>query len=92
MKWSGKIGKFAGIEVREHATFLVLLAWIVSTALIHNHDPREEGGADHFALVVFETIVRHAFGNTLMAVHLQNAGCEISFPIPLFGSLFMSLA
>jgi hypothetical protein len=32
MKWSWKIGKFAGIDVYVHATFVLFLAWI---ALMH---------------------------------------------------------
>ena len=28
MKWSWKIGTLAGIELRIHATFLLLLAWV----------------------------------------------------------------
>ena len=27
MRWSWKIGRIAGIDLRVHATFLILLAW-----------------------------------------------------------------
>lgn len=32
MKWSGKIGEFAGIGMYIHATFFLIFAWII---LIH---------------------------------------------------------
>ncbi len=32
MKWSWKLGRFAGIDVYMHATFLLLVGWV---ALIH---------------------------------------------------------
>ena len=28
VKWSAKLGRFAGIDVYVHATFLLLLAWV----------------------------------------------------------------
>ena len=28
MKWSAKLGRFAGIDVYVHVTFLLLLAWV----------------------------------------------------------------
>ena len=32
MKWSIKIGRFAGIDVYMHVTFLLLISWV---ALLH---------------------------------------------------------
>jgi len=31
MKWSWKIGEFAGIGVHMHTTFLLLLGWVAFT-------------------------------------------------------------
>lgn len=28
MEWSWKLGRFAGIDVRIHVTFLLLIAWV----------------------------------------------------------------
>ena len=42
MKWSTKIGTFAGIGVYVHATFFILLAWV---ALTHDLEfARASGG------------------------------------------------
>lgn len=67
MKWSWKIGSCAGIEIRVHATFLMLLAWIVSSAFFRTRNAWEAGGAALFASAVFGTIVLHEFGHALMA-------------------------
>ena len=32
MRWSAKLGRFAGIDVYIHASFLLLLAWVAYTA------------------------------------------------------------
>ena len=37
MKWSWKLGKFAGIDVYLHATFILLLAWIASMHWMAGH-------------------------------------------------------
>ena len=34
MKWSWKIGEFAGIQVYIHATFLLLLGWLAVSDLL----------------------------------------------------------
>lgn len=31
MRWSTTIGRFAGIDVKVHATFVLLLAWVALT-------------------------------------------------------------
>jgi len=67
MKWSTRIGEFAGIPVYVHATFLLLIAWVV---LIH-------WGAGHsfplvlqgvlFILLLFVCVLFHEFGHALTA-------------------------
>ena len=32
MKWSATVGRFAGIDLKIHATFLLLLVWV---AMVH---------------------------------------------------------
>lgn len=66
MAWSFSIGKLLGSELRVHATFLLLLAWIGAAAWI------SEGpiaGILNVAFVVslFACVVAHEFGHALMA-------------------------
>ena len=67
MKWSWKIGEFAGIGVYVHATFLLIIAWV---ALSHWREGDElaviaEGVL--FVLAIFGCVVLHEFGHALMA-------------------------
>ena len=66
MRWSFKIGRIAGTDLKVHATFLLLLLWAALTAY-------REGGAEAatdltlFLLALFACIVLHEFGHILMA-------------------------
>ena len=67
MKWSTKIGTFAGIDVYVHTTFLILIGWV---AFVHwqagnNASAAVEGVA--FVLALFACVVLHEFGHALMA-------------------------
>ena len=67
MKWSLKIGKFAGINVYMHFTFLLLVAWV---ALMHWQQGRTIAAALFgvmFILSIFTCIVLHEYGHALMA-------------------------
>lgn len=67
MKWSWKIGTFAGIGVYVHATFLLLIAWV---ALLHWREGDELAGileGIFFVLAIFGCIVLHEFGHALTA-------------------------
>ena len=64
MKWSWSIGRIAGISVRVHATFPLLLLWVAL----------RQGGGTAAAiagvvaiLVVFTIVLLHEFGHALMA-------------------------
>lgn len=65
--WSWNIGRFLGIDVRVHATFLLLVLWVSFRAL-------EQGGtmvavamALAFLLAVFASVLLHEFGHALTA-------------------------
>ncbi|MBI4262806.1 MAG: site-2 protease family protein [Acidobacteria bacterium] len=67
MKWSARIGTFAGIAVYVHATFLILIAWV---ALAHWQTERSLAAAVAgvaFILALFACVVLHEFGHALTA-------------------------
>ncbi len=67
MKWSIKIGRFVGIDVYMHLTFLLLIGWV---ALVHWQQGRSIGAMVAgvlFILAIFLCVVLHEFGHALMA-------------------------
>jgi len=67
MKWSVKIGKFVGIDVYMHLTFLLLIGWV---ALVHWQQGQSVLAAMVgvlFILAIFLCVVLHEFGHALMA-------------------------
>jgi Zn-dependent protease len=65
MKWSWKIGEFAGIGVYVHATFLLVIVWVVLQHQGQNVAAIIEGVA--FVLAMFGCVVLHEFGHALAA-------------------------
>lgn len=67
MKWSIKIGRFAGIDLYMHVTFLLLISWV---ALVHWRQGQSIAAAVAgviFILAVFLCVVLHEFGHALTA-------------------------
>ena len=67
MKWSTRIGTFAGIDVYVHATFLILIAWL---GLAYWQTEESVGAAlagVAFVLALFGCVVLHEFGHALTA-------------------------
>ena len=67
MKWSIKIGRFAGIDVFMHFTFILLVGWV---ALMHWQHGQSVSAAligVMFILAIFLCVVLHEFGHALMA-------------------------
>ena len=67
MRWSWKIGSVAGIEIRVHATFLILLAW---AALASYQASGTAAGAARgvlFILALFASVTLHELGHALEA-------------------------
>lgn len=58
MRWSYELGTFAGIPVYIHATFLLLIAWVITAQGFR--------GA-LFVLALFACVVLHEFGHALTA-------------------------
>jgi len=67
MKWSTKIGTFAGIDVYVHATFLILVAWVGLAEWQARHDVAAALLGVAFILVLFGCVVLHEFGHALTA-------------------------
>ncbi len=67
MKWSWKIGEFAGIGVYMHATFLLLVGWV---ALVHWQEGQNLAAVVSgvgFILALFACVVAHEYGHALTA-------------------------
>jgi len=67
MKWSLKLGKFAGIDVFVHVTFFLLLGWV---ALVHWQNGQSVSAAlvgVLFIVAIFLCVVLHEYGHALMA-------------------------
>lgn len=69
MKWSLKLGSFAGIRVYVHWTFLLLLAWILFSSLGHGRSWAEAWSGVGFILALFGCVLLHEFGHALTARH-----------------------
>ncbi len=84
MKWSWKIGEYAGIGVYVHATFLLLLGWV---GWIHWTEGRNVGATIAgvgFILAVFACVVLHEFGHALTAKRYGIATKDITL-LPIGG-------
>jgi Zn-dependent protease/CBS domain-containing protein len=67
MKWSWKIGEFAGIGVYIHTTFLLLLGWIAVSHLLQGYTLLAALSSIGFMLALFACVVLHEFGHALTA-------------------------
>ena len=67
MKWSLRIGQYAGIGVYVHATFLILLAFIAFSHWSTSQDLVKTLEGVGFILALFGCVVLHEFGHALMA-------------------------
>jgi Zn-dependent protease/CBS domain-containing protein len=67
MKWSTKIGTFAGIDVYVHTTFLMLIAWVGIAYWQAEHSVSAAVRGVAFILALFGCVVLHEFGHALMA-------------------------
>jgi len=67
MKWSFKLGTFAGIGVYMHWTFLLLVGWIFLAHLNQGKDAVQAAAGVGFILALFGCVVLHEFGHALTA-------------------------
>jgi Zn-dependent protease/CBS domain-containing protein len=67
MRWSWRIGKLSGINVYVHATFVLLMLFILLAYWFNTHNFGLAARGAFFVLVVFACIVAHEFGHALTA-------------------------
>lgn len=67
MKWSFSLGRVFGIELRIHATFLLLLAFVTLAQWLRSGDVRVALVGLGFFAALFLCVVLHEYGHALMA-------------------------
>ena len=67
MKWSWKIGEFAGIGVYIHATFLLIIAWVIFVYWLPTGSLAQALAGVVFTLSIFGCVLLHEFGHALTA-------------------------
>lgn len=67
MKWSFKLGTYAGIGVYLHWTFALLVGWIFMSHLGAGQTPGQALAGVGFILALFGCVVLHEFGHALTA-------------------------
>ena len=84
MKWSWKIGTFAGIAVYMHATFLLLLGWIALSHWMQYQSLLPTLLGVGFILALFLCVVLHEYGHALAARKFGIATKDITL-LPIGG-------
>jgi Zn-dependent protease/CBS domain-containing protein len=67
MRWSWKLGEYAGIAVYVHATFLLLVGWIALLHWVQLGTLQAVAGGVVFILLLFGCVLLHEFGHALAA-------------------------
>src|SRR5512147_1158685 len=67
MKWSWKIGTLAGIELRIHVTFLLLLGWVGAAHWMSGKSLDAALNGLAFILALFGCVLLHELGHSLAA-------------------------
>ena len=67
MKWSWKLGEFRGIAVYMHATFLILIGFVVLSHWSDGQNLAKTLEGVGFILALFTCVMLHEFGHALMA-------------------------
>lgn len=67
MKWQWKLGRFFGIDVYVHATFLLLIGWVGYSYWLEHGTIAEVVNGILFILALFLCVVLHEYGHALTA-------------------------
>ena len=84
MKWSLRVARIAGIDVRVHLTFLALLAWLAWSQYAATGSTRAALGGLASLLMVFASVLAHEFGHALVARRYGIATRDITL-LPIGG-------
>jgi Zn-dependent protease/predicted transcriptional regulator len=82
--WSWHVGSLFGIEVRVHATFLILLAWVAMSHIMAGHGPTMALTGVAYIVAVFAIVVLHELGHALTARRFGIATRDITL-LPIGG-------
>lgn len=67
MRWSWKLGRFAGIDVFVHATFVILIGWVLLAHWLQGESLGAALQGAGFILALFGCVVLHEYGHALTA-------------------------
>lgn len=67
MKWSYRLGRIAGIDVNIHATFALLIAWVLLTHWLTGQTLNAAIGGLAFVTAIFGCVLLHELGHALAA-------------------------
>ncbi len=67
MKWSWNIGAIAGINVRIHVTFLLLLGWVAMSYWLAGHGMSTILAGLTFIAALFACVLLHELGHAMAA-------------------------
>jgi Zn-dependent protease len=84
MKWSWKMGRFAGIDVYVHATFLLLIGWVMLSHWLEHRTVAASAAGVLFTLAVFLCVLLHEYGHALSARRFGVATHDITL-LPIGG-------
>jgi Zn-dependent protease/predicted transcriptional regulator len=84
IRGSWKIGEFAGIGVYIHATFLILVAWVLIIYWNAGHSIAAMVSGLVFTLALFACVVLHEYGHALTARHYGIRTLDITL-LPIGG-------
>ena len=67
MKWSWSIARIGGIDLRVHATFVLLIAWLALARWQATGSLADTASGVAFALALFASVLLHELGHAAMA-------------------------
>jgi Zn-dependent protease/CBS domain-containing protein len=84
MSWSWRIAKIAGVPIKVHWTFLILLAWVLIASWSQSQNALTAVAGVAFIVVIFGCIVLHELGHAVVARHFGVKTSDITL-LPIGG-------